>query len=127
MNTQDTLIALKVRRDLTGESFNDGTIAVWTEALTHWPLPQVRTAIIHAGKDHNRITIAHVHEQLPPLVHTTPHLEHCELCDGTGWLDDTPAPTDTTPVPSGRSKPCRCTRGTQMIETQRRILEANRR
>ena len=56
---------------------------------------------------------------------------HCELCDGTGWVDapgvqltlDDP----DAPAPTSKVKPCRCTRGQQMIETQRRILEANNR
>jgi hypothetical protein len=56
--------------------------------------------------------------------------EHCELCDDTGWVD---APAvqlilDEKPKPiTSKVLPCRCTRGEQMAETRRRILEANAR
>lgn len=55
----------------------------------------------------------------------------CELCDDTGWVDD---PTyharhcpRTGPCPCHGVKPCRCTRGQAMKETQRRIHETNNR
>lgn len=66
MNTEDTTSLLRIRRDLTGESFNDGTIDVWCEALAGWPLTECRTAIIAAARDHQRVTVRHVVEQLPP-------------------------------------------------------------
>lgn len=119
VNTQDTLIALKVRRDLTGESFNDGTIAVWTEALAPWPMPTVRKAIINAAKEHNRVTIAHIVGRLPQRTPPTTHLEHCELCDGTGWVDEPRYHSrrcrQTEPCHCHGVTPCRCTRGRQMV------------
>lgn len=56
--------------------------------------------------------------------------EHCELCDNTGWVA-APARQMTIGTvnqrPSSKVQPCRCSRGEQMHETQRRILEANAR
>lgn len=65
MNTDDTLIALRLRRELTGESFNDGTIEAWTAALDYWQLADVRTAIVKASRTNPRVTVPHVIEHLP--------------------------------------------------------------
>ncbi len=132
MDTADTLVALRIRRDLTGESFNDGTIEAWADALDYWPLTEVRKAITIAARTHNRISVALVVEQLPPRIRLpAPPPETCDLCDGTGWVDDPQYHSRTCARAGGCHchgvKPCRCTKGQAMIETQRRIHEANNR
>jgi len=132
MDTADTLIALRIRRDLTGESFNDGTIEAWADALDYWPLTEVRRAITAAARAHNRVSVAQVVEHLPPraALPTTP-LDKCELCDATGWVNDEHYHARLcrrdAPCHCHGVKPCRCTRGHQMVETQRRIHETNSR
>ena len=132
MDTADTLVALRLRRDLTGESFNDGTIEAWADALDHWTLTDVRKAITKAARTHTRITVAGVVEQLPPRTRLpdTP-LDHCELCDNTGWVNDEHYHSKLCKRDGACHchgvKPCRCTKGQAMKETQRRIHEANNR
>ena len=79
MDPADTLIALRVRRDLTGESFNNGTIEAWSDALDYWELADVRKAIIKASRIHPRVTVPHVVEHLPqrprPDTSTQVHFE----------------------------------------------------
>lgn len=56
--------------------------------------------------------------------------EHCELCDDTGWVGAPERQMTLGTVDQRTSShvlPCRCTRGEQMHETRRRILEANAR
>lgn len=65
MNTAETTALLRVRRDLTGETFNDGTVTAWRDALADWQLPAVRTALVAAAREHQRVTVAHVTERLP--------------------------------------------------------------
>jgi hypothetical protein len=131
VNNQDTITALKIRRDLTGESFNDGTIDAWTEALDPWTPSQVRTAMITAAKTHHRVTVAQVVELLPTPVTPAPLTPplHCEACDDTGWVDNphhhSRLCTDHTTCHCHGVTPCRCSRGQAMIETQRRILAHN--
>lgn len=130
MTSDETVAVLKVRRDLTGESFNDGTVIAWTEALGAWPMPAVRSAVVAAAREHKRVAVADVVERLPQRARPLAPPADCELCDGTGWVDATPVQLNLNPdapVPTSKVKPCRCTRGQQMIETHRRILEANRR
>lgn len=66
MNTEETTALLKIRRELTGESLNDGTISAWSEALNGWTLNQCRKAMIAAARDHQRVSVRHLVEQLPP-------------------------------------------------------------
>jgi len=109
MNTDETITALRVRRDLTGESFNDGTVGAWTEALRPWPMPTVCSAVVAAARQHKRVAVADVVERLPQRTREAPP-RHCELCDGTGWVDAPPRvwPDERT---STQVQPCRCSEG----------------
>ena len=116
MNVNDTRTILQLRRELTGENFNDGTIAAWSETLDQWPTPRIRQAIIDASKTHTRINIAHIIERLPKTTRRThdpePPNEHCAHCDGTGWTE---ARTITRGQYQGKPctyttvTPCHCT------------------
>lgn len=127
MTREDALQLLRTRSALTSQPYGDGAIDAWHDALADRSFEQCRTALVTAARTHQKVTVAHVVEQLPPAQRSpiTPP-EQCELCDNTGWVD---APSREWPNErtSTQVKPCRCTRGQQMIETQRRILEANRR
>lgn len=65
MNETDTAKLLQIRRDLTGGTYNDDTIAVWCEALKDWPLTECKTALIDAARGNQRVTVAHLVERLP--------------------------------------------------------------
>jgi hypothetical protein len=133
MNVDETTNALKVRRDLTGESFNDGTITAWCEALGAWPIAKVRTAIVAAAREHQRVTVAHVVDHLPQQARppATPPAQ-CVLCDGSGWVSVPTAqahnprychPTPERPCCCHAAEPCRCTTGQGMADVHRSILE----
>lgn len=134
MNLDETTAALRIRRDLTGESFNDGTITAWCEALGSWPMTEIRTAVIDAARQHQRVTVAHVHERLPQRTRTTTPPPRCEMCEGSGWVSVPPErahdprychPTIDQPCCCHAAAPCRCTTGQSMVDTHRRILEHN--
>lgn len=90
MNTNDTTELLRVRRELTGESFNDRTVQTWNEAFKPWTVDQVRLAIVAASLAHQRVTVAHVVELLPEHKPTTQrsarHSIAC-ICNGRGWIE----------------------------------------
>lgn len=106
MNRADTTNILRLRRELTRESFNDGTVDAWTDALRSWTPTQVRAAInASALEGTQHITVPHVVAHLPTQQRpTTPTRDitpdpHCQTCDGTGIdrLDD-----------NGPGYACRC-------------------
>jgi hypothetical protein len=76
MNIQQTTALLRMRRDLTGESFNDGTIEAWTEALADTDAHHVHKALIAAARIYQRVTIAHIYSHLPPRPPTPQPIEH---------------------------------------------------
>jgi len=88
MNTNETTELLRIRRELTGESFNDRTVQTWNEALKSWTTDQVRLAIVAASLAHQRVTVAHVVELLPEHKPNRPSNRHSRqcLCGGTGWV-----------------------------------------
>jgi hypothetical protein len=135
VNIDETSAVLRVRRDLTGESFNDGTIAAWCEALGAWPGSTVRTAVIAACRDHQRVAVAHVAALLPQLAHRSsgPPIA-CELCDGCGTVPvpthrahnpRTCTPTEQRPCDCHAVEPCRCSAGEAMRPVLARIIEHN--
>lgn len=135
MNTDETSAVLRVRRDLTGESFNDGTIAAWCEALGGWPGTVVRTALIAACRDHQRVAVAHVAALLPQINRRTdaPPIA-CELCDGCGTVTVPPHrahnpklchPTEEQPCCCHAVEPCKCSAGDAMRPVLARIIEHN--
>jgi hypothetical protein len=154
MNADETTAVLKIRRDLTGETFNDGTIGAWTLALGSWPLVQVRTALIAAAREANRVNVAHVVDRLPQRSRLTAPPTSCELCDGTGWVESPPErahrPSVCTPRPAvvctcepteerpctcklapavechcHAVEPCRCSTGKRAVDVHRSIVEHN--
>jgi hypothetical protein len=137
MDIDQTTQALKVRRDLTGESFSDGTIAAWCEALGAWPLGQVRTAIVTAAREHQRVAVAHVAALLPQHARPPgPAPVACELCGGTGLVSSplerahdprVCKPTEEHPCYCTATEPCRCKAGDAMRPVLARILEHNAR
>jgi hypothetical protein len=135
MNTDEATVMLRLRRDLTGESFNDGTVAAWSEALGAWPTAAVRVAIVDAARGHQRVSVAHVVERLPARARRpdTPPV-HCELCAGTGLVSAPPArahnprvchPTEERPCICHAAEPCGCSAGERARPMLARILEHN--
>lgn len=54
---------LVMRRDLSGETFNDGTIDAWSTALAGWGYDAARQALVKATSSHDRVTVYAVAEQ----------------------------------------------------------------
>ncbi len=133
MNLDETRQLLRTRSGYTSQPYSDDVIAAWHDALEHWTYDDCRTALVKASREHQKIAVAHLVDLLPPLIRTpTTPLDKCELCDDTGWVDDPSyhskrCPRTTKDCPCHGVKPCRCTRGRQMVETQRRIYETNNR
>lgn len=86
MDLDDTRRLLMVRRDLTGEQFNDGTIAAWQQVFTDRPLPEVRTALIEAAKHHQRLGVFAVVAELPEREHIDEPRVDCAICGGDGMV-----------------------------------------
>jgi len=89
MTRDETRHLLLIRRELTGEPFNDGTIDAWHRALAHDRVVDVRTALDRAAREHHRVTIAHIAERLPSRAPNTaptgPAIDpHCTICGDTG-------------------------------------------
>jgi len=132
MNRDDTRALLKARSALTSQPYGDEAIDAWHDALDQWTNHECRTALTKAARTHRTITVAHIVELLPPIINTpTTPLDQCELCDNTGWVDDDRYHSRSCARAGGCHchgvKPCRCTKGQAMKETQRRIHEANNR
>jgi hypothetical protein len=66
MDIETTTALMRLRRELTGESFNDGTIEAWCEALAGQQPDQVRKALVTAARVHKRVTVADIFTHLPP-------------------------------------------------------------
>ena len=89
MTNDEAARILRIRRDLTGEQFNDGTVEVWREALHDWSPVEVRAAVIAASREHERVTVAHVTKRLSPRTkqsHDEAHSLSC-ICAGRGWIE----------------------------------------
>jgi hypothetical protein len=65
MTGEEARALLVLRRDLTGESFNDGTIWAWHDALGGDPITIVRPALLRAARKSGRVTIAALVAELP--------------------------------------------------------------
>jgi hypothetical protein len=92
MNRAETEALLRLRRDLTGETFNDGTVNAWGQALDGWSYAQTSTAVTVASRLHGRVNVSHVVEQLPAHERQQARDQHSTscICAGRGWLDVTP-------------------------------------
>jgi hypothetical protein len=66
MNRDETTALLRTRRELTGSTYNDDTIADWTDVLEDRTYDECRRALIRAASTEKRITVAHVIERLTP-------------------------------------------------------------
>jgi hypothetical protein len=87
MTRTDCRLLLIRRRELTGETFNDGTIDAWTETFPALTLDVALTTMGRAARTRDRVTVHAFTEALPPrpLATTEP-----------------PADPDFTPVPADR-------------------------
>lgn len=88
MNHDETATILKARSSLTSQPYGPDVVDIWHEALKGWTYTEVRNALIRAGRDHPRISIAHVVERLAPLPSNTPegHPRSC-ICAGRGFIE----------------------------------------
>jgi hypothetical protein len=90
MNTSDITELLRIRRELTGENFNNGTVQAWTEAFKQRTTDQVRLALVAASLTHQRVTVAHIVEHLPTPAGPGPRRDTHSLaciCNGRGWIE----------------------------------------
>lgn len=136
MNNTEAGELLRLRRALTGGTYNDETIAAWAEALAGDDYEQCRAALIKAALTEKKITVAHVVEHLPKRASSPARRIHCELCDGTGLVSTPPHrahnprychPTPERPCFCSAVEPCRCTAGKPMLDVVDRIVEHNSR
>jgi hypothetical protein len=88
MNRGQTEQLLRRRRDLTGESLNDGTVDAWREALAETDFAAAMKAIVSAARTHDRVSVGALMEALPRAQrrsHTDPiGAAGCPGCDGLG-------------------------------------------
>lgn len=108
---------------------------IWHDiALQCHDADALRQAYADLERTVHHITTAHFHHAYDAALRKTTATQEqpdkCEMCDDTGWVDDpgyhSKRCTRALGCPCHGVKPCRCTRGQQMIETQRRITQANR-
>ena len=86
MDLDDTRRLLVVRRDLTGEQFNDGTIHAWQQVFCERTLLEVSAALVDAAKRHPRIGVAVVVAELPERAKPDEVPVDCGLCAGSGMV-----------------------------------------
>jgi hypothetical protein len=97
-----------LRRELTGETFNDGTLDAWDKAHPTVGYVSARSAMTAAAKGHDRVTLHHFTDALP----TSPRRPHtdpigttgCAECDGTGF---SPRPDEAGVIRYGPCATCR--------------------
>lgn len=89
MNQTETGDLLRLRRELTGTTWNDETIAAWAQALKDQDYDACRTALLTAAQTDRKITVAHVVEQLPRHARVERDDRHARtcICDGRGWIE----------------------------------------
>lgn len=80
---------LRLRRALTGVTYNDETVTAWYQALDGQDYEACRSALIAAAQTEKRITVAHVVEQLPRRQRTGNEQTHSRscICAGRGWIE----------------------------------------
>jgi hypothetical protein len=94
MNRRETEQLLRRRRDLTGESLNDGTVDAWTEALADTDFSAAMKAVVAAARTHDRVSVGALIGALARpqrRSHTDPiGAAGCPECDGLGLapIDD---------------------------------------
>jgi hypothetical protein len=89
MNNTETAELLRMRRNLTGATYNDDTVTDWQLALRPWSYEQCREALATAALAHPRVSIAHLAEYLPAhqsIPRDTRHPASC-MCEGRGWIE----------------------------------------
>ena len=75
MNRDEVRTFMIRRRDLTGETFNDGTLDVWTQALASWRYADALQALITAAVASKTVRLADVVAARPraPAEPTPPY------------------------------------------------------
>lgn len=147
MTHDETRALLITRRDLTGESFNDGTIDAWHTALERFDRVDCRLALSEAAQRTDHVHIRDMIEQLPKREpEPEPIPTRCELCGGDGWRsingreahnprtcrsnefdEPPPAPDALVLCYCSAVRPCLCSNGQRNVETFERINEHNAR
>ena len=87
MNNTETELLLRTRRNLTGSTYNDDTIADWRTALEAWTYEQCREALIAASHTGRKVVIADLVEHLPALRTTDDRHSSSCICAGRGWIE----------------------------------------
>lgn len=122
MHRSEVVNLLRLRRQLTNETFSDDTVDAWQRGCYGLDYADAERALIDAARA-GRVTLHALYETLP--AREVPVPEKCELCDGTGWVD---LPREKAhalradlchPAAEGQCRceaaaPCRCTRGRQI-------------
>ncbi len=134
MNRAEATSLLRLRRELTGETFNDGTLDAWLRACASTDPHEAQHAMTEAARA-GRVTLASFTERLPKHASAGDAVPvRCELCSGSGWVSAPPErahrpefcrPTEERPCNCHAAEPCRCSAGRQAEEVRRRIVEWN--
>ena len=79
---------LRLRRALTGETYNDETVAAWKAAFDEWQYTDCRDALVATARTEKRITVADIAGLLSPSTkqRTGNHPPSC-MCEGRGWIE----------------------------------------
>lgn len=93
MTRNEAVDLLKRRRELTGESFNDGTVDAWADALKPWTLDQCRQALTVVARSNARVVVGALVERLPALNRGRLFLV------GSGYIDRDAQRRPAEPIP----------------------------
>lgn len=84
MNQHETIDALKLRLELTGETYRQTTVASWTDALSATPIEQITTAITELARLSRPVTVASIEEWLRDQRAAERRERDINQHDGTG-------------------------------------------